>query len=250
MAKCLLGLGSNWGEREANLRAALARLDQTPDIHVTRVGSLLETKPVGGPGGQPEFLNAAAIVESPLPPQELLHATQDIERALGRVRRERWGPRTLDIDLLLYDDLILQAPDLEIPHPRFAVRRFMLQPAAEIAAEWVYPINGWTVERLLANLKDAPRRVALYGAAGSAANLANELPRHGLAGWEFVDCGSSAALPPQPARFAVVLTPAGQKGRSEDFVSLSRHPEMCPLLWLSYDSQSVGEIAAACSATE
>lgn len=250
MAKCLLALGSNLGERDRTLREALALLDQTPGIRVSRVSSLLETKPVGGPSEQPDFLNAVAIVDSLLPPRELLEATQRVEQALGRVRKERWGPRTLDIDLLLYDDLVLQAAELEIPHPRFAVRRFMLQPAAEIAAEWVYPINGWTVERLLANLKDAPRRVALYGAAGSAASLTNELQRHGLAGWQFVDCGSSAALPQQPSRFAVVLMPAGQTERSENFVNLSRRPEMCPLLWLPYDSQSAGELAAACSATQ
>jgi 2-amino-4-hydroxy-6-hydroxymethyldihydropteridine diphosphokinase len=250
MAKCLLGLGSNLGKRDRTLRDALALLDEMPSIHVSSVSSLMETKPVGGPSDQPDFLNAAAIVDSPLPPRELLETAQRVEQALGRVRQERWGPRTLDIDLLLYGGLVLQAAELEIPHPRFAVRRFMLEPAAEIAADWVYPINGWTIGRLVANLKEAPRRVALYGAAGSAARLTDELQRHGLAGWELLDCGSSAELPRQPSRFAVVVMPAGQKNRSEDFVKLSQHSEMCPLLWLPHHSQGVSEIAAACSATE
>lgn len=250
MAKCLLGLGSNVGERDRTVRNALALMHQTPGIRVSSVSSLMETKPVGGPSEQPEFINAAAIVDSPLLPWELLDAAQRVEQALGRVRQERWGPRTLDIDLLLYDDLVLQAAELEIPHPRFAVRRFMLGPAAEIAPNWIYPINGWTVERLLRNLSDSPRRVALYNAVNSAASLKHELQRHGLAGWEFLDCGSSAHLPQRPSRFAVVLAPAGQNKRSDDFAKLSRHPEMCPLLWLTEDSHAAPQIAAACSATE
>src|SRR5437763_518828 len=112
MVQCLLGLGSNVGDRVGNLLAALAELRHHPAIRVRRVSSFLETAPVGGPAGQSRYFNAAAIIEADLSAVDLVAALLEIERKLGRVRDERWGPRTIDLDLLLYDDEVVETPQL------------------------------------------------------------------------------------------------------------------------------------------
>ena len=127
-----LGLGSNQGDRAALLRDALVRLDLVPGVRIVALSSLYATAPVG-PQDQPEFFNAAAGVRTVLSPHELLAACLGIESALGRLRTERWGPRTIDLDLLLYNDLRIAEPGLELPHPRLRERAFVLQPLAEIA---------------------------------------------------------------------------------------------------------------------
>ena len=129
-----LGLGSNQGERAALLTAALIRLDLVAGVRITAVSSLYATVPVG-PQDQPEFLNAAVRVRTTLAPSALLAVCLEIETALGRVRAERWGPRTLDLDLLLFGELRLAEPGLAVPHPRLRERPFVLQPLAEIAGE-------------------------------------------------------------------------------------------------------------------
>jgi 2-amino-4-hydroxy-6-hydroxymethyldihydropteridine diphosphokinase len=131
--RAYVGLGSNLGEREATLRDALARLDEVEGIDVVAVSSFRETDPVGKVD-QPRFLNAAAAVETSLGPRELLDALLEVERSLGRDRsqEERWGPRTIDLDLLLYGDETVDEPGLEIPHPRLAERAFVLEPLLEL----------------------------------------------------------------------------------------------------------------------
>lgn len=137
-----VGLGSNLGDRRATLRAALARL--TP----RRVSSIVETEPWGRPG-QPRFLNCVAEIETPLPPEALLDRLQALEREFGRVRAERWGPRTLDLDLLLYGDLEIRTPRLVVPHPFLAERRFVLEGLAELCPDRTVPGRGRTVRELL-----------------------------------------------------------------------------------------------------
>jgi len=155
MAACLLALGSNQGERIANLLAALTELRNHPAISVKRVSSFLETRPVGGPSGQSNYFNAAAIVETQLAPAELIVELLKIEKKLGRERSERWGPRTIDLDVLLYGDLVIELPEITVPHPRMKVRPFVLTPAAEIAADWIHPTSQKTIGQLLASLPDA-----------------------------------------------------------------------------------------------
>lgn len=152
-----IALGSNLGDREATLRRALEMLDARDDISVIRVSSFIETAPSGGPADQPPYINAAAELETSLSPHDLLAALQAAESALGRdrSREQRWGPRTCDLDLLLMGDVVLDAPDLTIPHPRMANRAFVLAPLAEIAADAIHPAHGETIASLLANLASA-----------------------------------------------------------------------------------------------
>jgi len=152
MARCLLGLGSNLGDRVGQLLMALDALRQHPAIELCRTSSLVETSPVGGPPGQGNYFNAAAIVETELSPAELLWELLAIEKQLGRQRGETWGPRTIDLDLLLYGDAVAESPQLVVPHPRFHQRRFVLAPAAEIASDWRHPVRKQTIGELLAAL--------------------------------------------------------------------------------------------------
>jgi 2-amino-4-hydroxy-6-hydroxymethyldihydropteridine diphosphokinase len=140
-----VGLGANLGDREQTIRAAVAEL---PDV--VAVSPLRETDPVGVTD-QPRFLNGVAALETELAPRELLDVLLAVERRLGRERRERWGPRTIDLDLLLYGDAVIDEDGLKIPHPRLHERRFVLEPLADLAPQLVVPGLGG-VEDLLAEL--------------------------------------------------------------------------------------------------
>ncbi len=163
MPICLVSLGSNEGSRQENLEAAAARLAAHAGITLVARSSWRETAPVGGPPGQADFLNAAVKLETSLPPHELLGRLRQIESELGRHRTERWGPRPIDLDLLLYDELIVTTPELVLPHPRMAWRRFVLEPAAEVAGAMTHATIGWSVARLLAHLNESVPYVAVTG---------------------------------------------------------------------------------------
>jgi len=166
MPSCLIGLGSNLGNRAETLQQAVECLKQHPQTSALRCSSWHETPPIGGPAGQASFLNAAAVIDTTLSPHSLLEAMQQIESRLGRRRRQRWGPRTIDLDLLLYGDTVLETPPLVLPHPSMAWRRFVLEPAVEVAAATVHPIIGWTIARLLEHLDAAVPYVAITGGIG------------------------------------------------------------------------------------
>jgi 2-amino-4-hydroxy-6-hydroxymethyldihydropteridine diphosphokinase len=178
MANCLIGLGANLGDRAFALRRAIDLLAEHPRIRVVAVSSHRETAAVGGPAGQPPFLNAAAHLETDLAPKELLAVLGDVESRLGRRRAGRWDARTIDLDLLLYADCVLDMPGLRVPHPRMTVRRFVLAPAAEIAPLFRHPESGWTVEQHLRHLQQATAYVALAGPIGAGkTTLAEALAR-------------------------------------------------------------------------
>ena len=147
-----IGLGSNLGDREALLDFAVAALASTAGIVVQTVSSYFETAPIGGPSGQGPFLNAAAALETTLDPDALLNILHSIEAQAGRVRSVRWGERTLDLDVLLFGDQVINTPRLQVPHPRMTIRRFVLQPLAEIAPSVIVPTTGLTSAELLANI--------------------------------------------------------------------------------------------------
>lgn len=154
MTLAAIGLGANLGDRAAALRSALASLEPFGAV-VARSG-IWETEPRDHLE-QPEFLNAVLLLESERSPRELLATCLDIEARHGRRRETPRGPRTLDLDLLFVDDVVLVEPDLVLPHPRLADRRFVLAPLAEVAPGWRHPVTGLTVRELLDRCPDAGR---------------------------------------------------------------------------------------------
>ena len=142
-----LGLGSNLGDKKGYLDQAVKMLGERPDCRVEKLSSYLVTKPYGGVE-QDDFLNACLILKTLLFPEELLERLHEIEQAAHRERIIRWGPRTLDLDILLYDDLILETDDLVIPHPGMHLRDFVLKPLREIAPNKRHPIFQKTVAQM------------------------------------------------------------------------------------------------------
>lgn len=161
MATAAIALGSNVGDRRAHLAAAADAIAHLPHSSLLSLSDFIPTDPVG-PVPQDEYLNAAALIETGLDPRGLLDALLSIEQSRGRdrARERRWGPRTLDLDLLLYDGRVIDEPGLTIPHPRLHERAFVLMPLAQIGPDLVVPTLGRTIRGLLAELKPTSRRPA------------------------------------------------------------------------------------------
>jgi 2-amino-4-hydroxy-6-hydroxymethyldihydropteridine diphosphokinase len=163
VATVYLGLGSNVGNRQANLRMALRGLTRMARLEA--VSSLYETDPVGGPEGQPPFYNAACRIETGLEPRSLLRFLQNLEQEIGRrPGGPQWGPRPVDLDILLYEERVVEEEGLSIPHPRLAERAFVLVPLAEIAADVRHPVSRRTVAELARAVGD--KGVAPIAGAG------------------------------------------------------------------------------------
>ncbi len=143
MTRAYLGLGSNLGDRAAHMQLAVDALAATPEIRVVSVSRVYETTPVGGPE-QEDYLNAVVAIETELTPRELLAIAHQIEQLADRVRTVRWGPRTLDVDVLLVGDERVDEPDLQVPHPRLFERAFVLAPLRDVAPDRVpEPAGSW-----------------------------------------------------------------------------------------------------------
>lgn len=169
-----VGLGSNEGDREAHLVSALEALSRIDAVAVLQCSSLFDSAPVGPP--QPRYLNAVVALECCLPPQRLLAILQRIEHDLGRRRTgARWGPRPIDLDILLWDGMLIADSNLQVPHLELHKRRFALEPLAEIAPEAVHPVLGVTVQELLGRLapQDVRKREATQWPEASP--LVNEI---------------------------------------------------------------------------
>ena len=186
MPTCLIGLGANLNDRRRALDAAVSRLTQCDALRITACSRWHPAQPIGGPGGQGEYLNGALRIETSLQPEALLSLLQQVEDEAGRERKRRWDARTLDLDLLLYGDVILETSRLVLPHPRMAFRRFVLEPACEVAADMLHPTTGWTIARLLRHLQTAACYVAITGAPATgktalAGRLAESVSAHWIA---------------------------------------------------------------------
>lgn len=142
-----IGLGSNLGDSLLILEAAIETLVQTSAIKLLAKSNWYRTKPIGPP--QPDYLNGCVIVQVEMIPELLLEILLKIENKFGRVRNERWGARTLDLDILLYGNQIIDTPKLQVPHPRMCDRAFVLVPLAEIAPDWVEPVSGFAIKELV-----------------------------------------------------------------------------------------------------
>ncbi len=188
------------------LDEALDRLAQHPALRLRGRSPWLETPPVGGPADQSPYLNGAVTLQTTLEPEVLLQVLHQVEAHLGRQRQHRWGPRVIDLDLLLYDQVVRQTPSLILPHPRMTWRRFVLEPAAVVAADMVHPLTGWTVRQHLDHLSGSAFYLAI---TGPATPLRTALARQVAA-----RTGAEALLgaPDRRGRDAVPAIPAGQAG--------------------------------------
>jgi dihydroneopterin aldolase/2-amino-4-hydroxy-6-hydroxymethyldihydropteridine diphosphokinase len=154
MPTAYIGIGSNLGDRQKNIQRAISLLRAAPQIRVTAVSSIYETKPVGVVD-QPDFLNAALSICTDRSPHDLLNDLQKIESQLKRKRTIHWGPRTIDLDILLYDDKIISSDRLIIPHPEMHKRYFVLKPLSEIAGELIHPKLNKKIKILLEELNES-----------------------------------------------------------------------------------------------
>lgn len=153
MARVFIGIGSNTGDRLQHISDAVRTLGAVDGVRVVQMALIAETEPVGGPPQGP-YLNTVAEIETALSPRQLLTVLQDIERRLGRQRTaQRWAPRPIDLDILLYDDRVSQEADLIIPHPRMHERRFVLEPLAQLAPNLVHPVLKRTIAELLTDTR-------------------------------------------------------------------------------------------------
>jgi len=156
--RAFLGLGSNLGDRGALLQKAVGALKQLADVRVVWCSSLYETEP-WGKKDQPKFLNGVLEIETTLTPSFLFQQLTTLERQIGRTPSERWGPREIDIDILLYDGLVYKDDHLTVPHPGLPHRKFVLVPMREIAPDLVHPVSGHTMEELASSCEDTSRVV-------------------------------------------------------------------------------------------
>lgn len=155
-----IALGSNQGDRQRQLLDALNRLNEGPGVEVTRVSAVYETDPVGYTE-QPAFLNMAAAVRTTLEPYPLLHRLLEVETSLGRVRLERWGPRTIDLDLIFMDGVEMQSEELTLPHPRYQERAFVLVPLSEVLDQ-AMPLRDQVINLAEQALRQGKEGIALW----------------------------------------------------------------------------------------
>jgi 2-amino-4-hydroxy-6-hydroxymethyldihydropteridine diphosphokinase len=198
MPRCLVAVGSNLGDREPTLRQAIAAIGQLPSTRVLAQSQFRETSPLGGPSGQGPYLNGAVTLSTQLPPVELLQQLRTIEEELGRQRREVWGPRAIDLDLLLYGQEVVVSEFLTLPHPRMTFRPFVLEPAVEIAGDWEHPLLACPLSRLWERLQQGDDYMVLYGGEANVRDwYAGHLLRHYPGLKSVTEMASNSSYAPQ-----------------------------------------------------
>lgn len=186
MQPCLISFGANMGDPLETIQRASQRLQERilgqAGVEF-RLSRFYRTPPVGGPGGQPPFVNAVAAFKTPLSPWDIWAIVRELEKEFGRFRNQRWEARRLDLDILLYGQSRIWTPHLKIPHPRMCMRRFMLIPAAEVAGAWIEPVTGQTIQSLASRLDGSPGSLTVYSASPTAKVILEEAARSALACW-------------------------------------------------------------------
>ena len=210
MPRCHISLGGNSGPVAETFEQALRRLQSVSDCRVVAISRYYETAPVGDQAGA-GYLNAAAELETALAPLELLDKLQSIERDLGRTRATRWGPRTLDLDLVFYGSQILDSPRLVVPHPAAWYRRFVLDPLVEIAPRFVHPVKEVEIRTLRDRLLVRPLRVSLAGGTSEDKSELIGLLSPRFAAVEFSDWDSSPPNGADPAGEPALILWLGHK---------------------------------------
>ncbi len=203
MAHCLISFGANIGNALTTILLAAHQLQDrlcnvAEDFQLSRC---FRTPPVGGPSGQPPFINAVAAITTNCSAWEVWHAIRHVECELGRERNQRWEARRIDLDILLYDEQKIWTPQLKIPHPRMCMRRFILLPALDVAPRWKDPVSGWTIEQLAENVRQGAGNFVLLAAPEShAKNMLVEVARRTGATWrsnspqDHVECSAGRWL--------------------------------------------------------
>lgn len=217
MARCLVGCGSNVGRRREYLDRAMELLRYMPGVTLVQVSRYRETRPIGGPPGQGVFLNGACLFETDLAPHDVLGMLAAVENTLDRERGERWGPRTVDLDLLLYDDVILDSDTLTVPHPRMVTRRFVLEPCVEIAPDLVHPAAACSLACLLESISTPHPHVAVVGVPGTGVGEVAAAVAH----------ATLARLVSAPAEYAVVVGAAAPVDVGLEDLPWRRAAEAC-----------------------
>ena len=186
MANCLLSFGANMGNPARTVHEAVQVLHSSLGHPTTfRCSRMFKTPPVGGPAGQPPFVNAVAAFETDLSPWQVWHAIRRVEAQFGRQRNQRWEARKLDLDILLYQQQRIWTPQLKIPHPRLCMRRFILQPACDVAAEWSHPVSQETIRQLADRLQTRPASLCLVSEDHSQAEvILSQVARLARADWK------------------------------------------------------------------
>lgn len=163
MPRCLISLGANLGDPHASMQQAFFWLKSHFGNASVRGSRLYRTPAIGGPDNQQEFLNAIVAVQTQLTPWEVWSVIREIEHRMGRERNIRWEARAIDIDVLLYEDQRIWTPHFKVPHPRMTMRRFVLEPALEVAEDWIEPVTGWSIRQLFDNIANSPPHILLCG---------------------------------------------------------------------------------------
>lgn len=165
MPRCLISLGANLGDPLSSMKQALHWLKKSFGEASVNASRFYRTPAIGGPENQQEFLNAVVALETDQSPWDVWHVIRDVEQRMGRTRNLRWEARAIDIDVLLYEDQRIWTPHFKIPHPRMSMRRFVLEPALEVAANWVEPVSGWSIQKLFEHITAGPPSILVCGDA-------------------------------------------------------------------------------------
>ena len=248
MVDSLIAFGANEGEPEANFRQAIELLRATDGIEVTAVGEPVQTEPVGGPKGQPRYLNASIRLMTSLEAQSLHERLVEIETKLGRQRHVRWGSRAIDLDLLLYGDQKIQTSTLIVPHPRMSFRRFVLEPSSKIAGDMTHPTSGLTIAQLLKILDQRSNLAVWVNAPLEFSSLLNDslAEQDHSTEWDFAQVSDLAQISEVKSVAKLMVVFKAEKENSE--VTEQALKFAGPMLDLRSSDQPVEEVAAALDA--